>query len=193
MREDRRKEVLEIWKTIISVQQHFNDIEMRIRGLFVTIILGVFASIGFLFDKQLAIGIYNLKIEFYILMPIFGIFVAWLFYFVDRHWYHRLLLGSVLHGIEIEKKFAKEIPELSLSKAIGDRSPYKPSCLVRILAKIVVKEPRFHETGLIHSDGKIELFYKSVMVFLFAIFIVLALLGGIQITPPKWLPLYMNL
>lgn len=189
MRDERRKEILEIWKTIISVQQHFNDIEMRIRGLFVTIILALFASIGFLFDKKLSLNILGAKIEFYTIMPLFGIFVTWLFYFVDRHWYHRLLVGSVLHGISIEKKFLKEIPELSLSDAVGEASPYKPSFLIWCIAKVLVREERFHKTGQIHSDGKIELFYKSVMVFLFVTFLLLIFFGGVEVGSKQMWPL----
>jgi hypothetical protein len=29
---------------------------------------------------------------------------------------------------------------------------------------LVVADRRFHDTGKLHSDGKIELFYKSIMV-----------------------------
>jgi hypothetical protein len=47
-------------------------------------------------------------------VPLFGIFGAYLFYFIDRYWYHRLLVGSVKHAIEIEKKYKNEMPELSL-------------------------------------------------------------------------------
>jgi hypothetical protein len=31
--EDRTKFLLEVWKKTVDVQQHFNDVEMRIRNL----------------------------------------------------------------------------------------------------------------------------------------------------------------
>jgi phosphoglycolate phosphatase len=178
--DEDKKQVVDIWKTVVGVQQHFNDIEMRIRSMFVTILLALFASIGFLIDKKLSFPVGPFSIQFATLVPIIGMFGTFLFYFIDRYWYHRLLVGSVKHAIAIEKKYRKQIPELSLSDAIGRESPYKPNRrFVRLLARLVVKEPRYWETGNLHSDGKIELFYKSVMVVLFLAAAAIAGMGGI--------------
>ncbi len=179
MRDERAKQVIEVWKTIVSVQQHFNDIEMRIRSIFVTVLLALFASIGFLLDKNLSLEVWIFKVRFITLIPLVGIVGTVLFYFMDRHWYHRLLIGSVLHGIEIERKYRSELPELSLSDAIGKESPFQPKGFIWLVACIVVREERFRTTGKIHSDGKIELFYKSMMLLLFLTFVVLAAIGGI--------------
>ena len=54
---------------------------------------------------------------------------------------HRLLVGSVNHGIDIERKYRDDIPELSLSDAIGKESPYKPrSRLIQFAAWLLVRE-----------------------------------------------------
>lgn len=179
MRDERRKEIIEIWKTVIEVQQHFNDISMRIRGMFVTILLALFASIGFLIDKKLGLKFGTFRIQFAVLIPLFGIFGTWLFYFIDRYWYHRLLVGSVKHAIKIERKYKDYIPELSLSDAIGEESPYAPLGIMKLLARLFVRDNRFHKTGKLHSDGKIELFYKSVMVVLALTMIMLVVAGGV--------------
>jgi hypothetical protein len=178
MQDGQRKEIIEIWKTIVEVQQHFNDISMRIRGMFVTILLALFASIGFLFDKKLSLDFWWFRVQFATLIPLFGIFGTWLFYFIDRFWYHRLLKGSVEHAKMIEKKYKDVLPELSLSDAIGVASPYKPRFMENLLAKLFVGDPKYRETGQLHSDGKIELFYKSVMFVLFLVTIGLAWAGG---------------
>ena len=86
LRDERAKQIADAWKTVVGVQMHFNDIGMRIRGLFVTILLALFASIGFLLDKQLSLTVGRLNIQFATIVPIFGIFVAMLFYFMDRYW-----------------------------------------------------------------------------------------------------------
>jgi hypothetical protein len=44
---------VEIWKQIISVQMHFNDIEMRTRNLYVTVLLRTAAAVGWVLDKKL--------------------------------------------------------------------------------------------------------------------------------------------
>jgi hypothetical protein len=130
----RRGEIIEIWKTIVGVQMHFNDIGMRIRSMFVTILLALFASIGFLLDRGLVLEIGRIDVQFATLIPLFGIFGALLFYFIDRYWYHRLLVGAVKHSLQnIEIKYKAELPELALSEAIGAESPYKPSGVVNLL------------------------------------------------------------
>ena len=190
--DERHKQVIEVWKTVVQVQQHFNDISMRIRSMVVTILLALFASVGFLYDKNVQIEIWSFDIKFAILVPLFGIFGAYLFYFIDRYWYHRLLVGSVKHAIDIEKKYKSEIPELSLSEAIGAESPYEPRGPVRWLACLLVSDKRFRETRRLHSDGKIELFYKSVMLVLLLTTLTLAFFGnnavGKKTTPDPTTP-----
>jgi hypothetical protein len=186
--DERRKEIVEIWKTVVSVQQHFNDIEMRIRSVFITILLALFASIGFFLDKGIGFQFWVIKIQFSTIIPLFGVLGASLFYFIDRYWYHRLLYGAVIHGISIETTYETEIPELALSAAIGKQSPYAPDRFTGLFARLLVREDRFLKTGRIHSDGKIELFYKSVMLILFLISVLLSLCGGIQIAQVPMLP-----
>jgi sterol desaturase/sphingolipid hydroxylase (fatty acid hydroxylase superfamily) len=107
LRDERAKQVIEVWKTVVEVQQHFNDIGMRIRSMFVTILLALFASIGFIWDKRLALEIGRLNIQIAVIIPLFGVFGTMLFYFIDRYWFHRLLVGSVNHAIEIEKSIGQ--------------------------------------------------------------------------------------
>ncbi len=179
LRDERAKQIIEVWKTIVGVQQHFNDIGMRIRSMFVTILLALFASLGFLWDKKIALELGCVHVQIATIIPLFGVFGTMLFYFIDRYWYHRLLVGSVNHAIEIEKKHKAELPELSLSDAIGRESPYTPRGIVWLAARMLVRHDKFQSTGRLHSDGKIELFYKSVMLALICTSILLALFGGV--------------
>ena len=79
------KDVIEIWKTIVDVQRHFNDICMRIRGMFVTILLAVFAAVGFMLNKELKLEVDRFDVQFAMLVPLYGVFITYLFYFIDRH------------------------------------------------------------------------------------------------------------
>ena len=180
MTDEQKRQAIDIWKTIVGVQQHFNDIEMRIRAMFVTILVALSASIGFLLDKRLHFPIWKLNVQFATMVPLIGALAAGLFYFMDRYWYHRLLVGSVKHAIAIENRYRDEIPELSLSDAIGKESPYKPKrWLIRFAALFIVDDPRYKETGYLHSDGKIELFYKLIAIVLLFTAAIIALMGGI--------------
>jgi hypothetical protein len=122
LKDERAKQVLEAWKTIVGVQMHFNDIGMRIRAMFVTILLALFASIGFLVDKKLSLELGVVKIQFATLVPLFGIFGTMLFYFVDRFWFHRLLKGSVNHAIKIEERYTEEPRSLVSAPRSGGRA-----------------------------------------------------------------------
>jgi hypothetical protein len=51
--DERYKRTIDIWKAVVETQRHFNDISMRIRSMFVTILLALFAAIGFLYEKDL--------------------------------------------------------------------------------------------------------------------------------------------
>lgn len=176
------KDVIEIWKTIVDVQRHFNDISMRIRGMFVTLLLAIFAAVGFLLNKELKLEVVVFDVQFATLVPLYGVFITYLFYFIDRYWYHRLLVGSVEHALGIETKYKDVLPELSLSEAIGKVSPYKPRCLVWCWAKVVcVRHDEFLSSGTLRSEGKIEFFYKSVIAVLLVTTVLVAVFGGITL------------
>jgi len=177
----RHEQVVAIWKTVVEVQQHFNDISMRIRSMFVTILLALFASIGFMLNKKYDLPLGGVKIQFAVLIPLFGVIGTYLFYFIDRYWYHRLLNGAVKHGLEIEKMHQEKLPELALTTAIGAESPYEPKGVAYALARVIVEDASFKDTGRLHSSGKIQFFYKSVMLLLLFVAIVLSVLGGVSL------------
>lgn len=178
MTDERAKQIIDVWKVIVEVQQHFNDISMRIRTTFITVLIALFASIGFLLEKNYKLALYGIRIQFVVLIPLIGIVGTLLFYFLDRYWYHRLLVGAVQHAIEIEKTHAVELPELSLSAAIGRESPLKPAGWRWWFVRPFVCHRKSVEGKQLHSDAKIELFYKTIMVLLFFVFVFLVMADG---------------
>jgi hypothetical protein len=189
MDDKKRDSVVAIWKTVVDVQMHFNDIEMKIRGLFVTIVLALAAAEGFLIDKGLGFSIGQLKILYATFMPLFGIIGASLFYFIDRYWYHRLLIGAVKQGAFIEGRYLEDLPELSLTAKIGEESPVdvtkwtsKPGRVARRIADFLVTDGKYHKNRMLHSDAKIELFYKTVGYLFLVLFIVTAVFIGVLVS-----------
>ena len=182
MKHERRLEIIEVWKTIVDVQKHFNDIEMRIRSLFVTMILAVSAAQGFLMEKELSLELGEIKILYATFMPILGIIAGLLFYFMDRYWYHRLLLGAVNHGRKIEVEYQKDMPELSLSEAIKIESPIKLNrSITKAIANRIVTDQNYIDKGELHSVGKIEFFYKPIIWLFVLTFIATFFFGGVLI------------
>ena len=122
---ERLKIVVDVWKHIVSVQMHFNDIEMKIRNLYFTILAAAIGAVGFVQGKQIEIPDLNVKISLAMLVLFAVVPISALFYLIDRHWYHRLLKASVEQAGEIEKKYAVELPEIQLGSKISVASPVK--------------------------------------------------------------------
>ena len=109
--------VVEAWKKTVEVQQHFNEIEMKIRNYAITVLVAVLGAVAFAVKEGLPAlaGVFLC----------FGAVGVLLFFFMDLAWYHRLLMGAVRHGVKIEQDHANDLPELGLTTAIGRASPLK--------------------------------------------------------------------
>ncbi len=89
------KLAVEAWKKTVDVQQHFNDLELRVRNFAITFTAAVLGLVGWALkegmDSLLPAGLLAIGT------------LGWLaFYLMDRHWYHRFLDGAVAHGQGIE-------------------------------------------------------------------------------------------
>ena len=140
--------VMDAWKKTIDVQQHFNDIELRIRNYAVTLLVAMLGAVAFAIKERLAMNLGGMPVsvaEALIIAALLG-WVA--FYFMDRWWYHRLLYGAVKHARTIEDRYSRFAPELLLTKAIADASS------VRVWG------------WRIRSPRKIDLFYGAIALLL---------------------------
>jgi hypothetical protein len=141
---------IEIWKTIIDVQKHFNELEMRIRNVAVTVLAAFLAAAGFTMKENMHVTLWIGRVSLTSLV-LLGAALCWLaFYGMDRFWYHRLLIGSVKQGLVAEGALAATYPEIRLTKAIGDESP------------ITIGSRQ------IHSSRKIDIFYWLIASLLLA-------------------------
>ncbi|WP_157626503.1 hypothetical protein [Rhizobium leguminosarum] len=181
------RDIIDIWKYVVSVQMHFNDMEMKVRNLFFTIIAAMLGLIGVSQGKSVLI---TLAEEKYVVSSLILIFISMipitlLFYFIDRFWYHRLLVGAVKKCIEIESAHKTLLPEISLGEAISRESPVGFPMWTRWLF-FFVREKRFRQSGQLHSDGKIELLYKSVITVAVLLALTFGWFGGVTPQPrPK--------
>jgi hypothetical protein len=116
---------IEIWKTIIDVQKHFNELEMRVRNVAVTVLAAFLAAAGFTMKENIHVTLWIGRVSLTSLV-LLGAALCWLaFYGMDRFWYHRLLIGAVKQGLVAVDALAATYPEIRLTKAIGDESPIK--------------------------------------------------------------------
>lgn len=156
---DAEKNQIEIWKKVVDVQQHFNDIELRIRNIAFTFLGVVVAGVGLSMKEKITIDFIFDKLPLAALLLIVASLIFLGFWFMDRHWYHRLLYGAVKQGQLIEKELERAGYIAGLTKQIGDESP------------IVVFGSK------LRSTAKIDLFYW--------IFFFLLLIPGAALMQPQ--------
>ena len=151
-------QMIDIWKKSVDVQQHFNQIEMQIRNYALTITGALMAAAGITFRDGLKATILGLDVSMSSGIAIIALCVWSGFWFMDRHWYHRLLKAAVDHATKIEKKIEKSLPEIALSSAISISSPVEFICLK------------------LSSSDKINLFYfiGDIIIFGFIVFAMMA-------------------
>lgn len=116
--------IIQIWTKIIDVQQHFNDIALRIRNIALTVFTFIIGGIGYTTKDNLSIIISDNVVPYSTVLAALGIVIVSAFFYMDRFWYHNLRVGSVKQGAMIEKKWGNIIPELNLTCAIGKESPH---------------------------------------------------------------------
>jgi phosphoglycolate phosphatase-like HAD superfamily hydrolase len=145
-----KKNIIDIWKGVVEVQKHFNDIEIRIRNFAITIFTFIIGGIALCIKENFFLHKFGLLIPIATLVAFIGILVIAAIYFMDRHWYHRLLQAAVSKGMKIEKSFSNIYPEIALTSEIKTHSPYSI-----FLSKIFSKQ--------LHSDQKLRIFYLMLI------------------------------
>ncbi len=145
---------LEVWKTTIEVQKHFNEIEWKIRGLALTLITAVLGASALAAKDGTTLNLHLFHLKMSAAILIVGIVVWFAFYFVDKVWYHRLLIGSVRYGETVETSMGEAMPGVGLTKAISAASPYPFRWL------------HCGKVRNIHSDAKLSLYYWVIGLLL---------------------------
>jgi phosphoglycolate phosphatase-like HAD superfamily hydrolase len=154
--------VIKIWEKVIDVQQHFNDIELRIRNIAITTFTFIIGGIGFLEIGGLEFEMKNSTVPYSTILAVFGFLIICAFFYMDRWWYHKLLSGAVKKGLQIEEKWSKFLPEITLSESIANSSPHR-----FIFPKLKV-----------HSKDKFWIFYGLLLIPLAVLGLVLFFIGN---------------
>jgi hypothetical protein len=146
---------VEIWKKTVDVQQHFNDIEMRIRNYALTLLVAVLGAAALAVREGTVLTLGGIETSLAVWILVAGLITWCAFGLMDGLWYHRLLVGSVKHGIALEQELKGKVPNIGLTKAIGDNSPF--SFMGR----------------KVHSSAKLAGFYSIVAVLLVVLAVVI--------------------
>lgn len=173
---ERCSQYIELWKQTVEVQQHFNDLEWRIRGLALT--AATFALGASAVAAKDGTKFFGISLASTVLVA--GIILWFGFYFVDRYWYHPLLIGSVKHGEKLEKEIRAYLPQAGLTECITVASHIKPP---KGLGRIAGKNP----DKTLRSEEKLRIFYwtGAASLIIAALFLQLAACGHSKNLEPK--------
>jgi len=141
---------IRLWEKAVDVQQHFNNIEMKIRNFAIAVFAAFLGAAGLALKEGLSVTFAGWAVPLASTVLIAGMFALAPFYVMDRFWYHRLLYGAVEHAKTIEKRHVSHMPEIGLSMSISTASPWRIGRLE------------------IHSSSKIAIFYGLLVVILLA-------------------------
>jgi len=125
MDDEKIQSYIEIWKKTIDVQRHFNEIELKIRNLAVTVLVAVSGAAGFALKENMKITILGQEYQLALWLLIVGFMGFLAFYLMDRYWYHKLLYGAVEQALFIENRLKGDLPELGLTSCIKKWSSSK--------------------------------------------------------------------
>ncbi len=151
---------LEVWKTTVAVQQHFNDIEMKVRGLALTLVTALLGATAVAVRDQAHADLGPVSLPVATLLVATALVGWFFFFFMDYVWYHRLLLGAVRHGQDLEDRLRDDLPGVGLANAIRRESKWTPPRAMRV---------RFLVGDTMDSTAKMRFFYSGMALLLVAI------------------------
>jgi phosphoglycolate phosphatase-like HAD superfamily hydrolase len=116
--------VITIWSDTVKVQQHFNDIALRIRNLSLTAFTFIIATLGYIIKENISFKLGSVEIKAITIISFTGSLIILCFLFMDKKWYHKYLIGTSKQASFIENKWYKILPELGLSNSISKESSF---------------------------------------------------------------------
>src|SRR5664280_462976 len=170
MTDEELKQYIEMWKQTVAVQQHFNDIEWRIRGLALTALTFTLGAAALAAREPAKIPIFGGHAGLPGVIMVAGLILWLAFWFVDDIWYHRLLIGAVKHGEVLESELRKQLPAAGLTAAISKSSRIDFTILKSSRFSVLRNQHAFRSTQ------KLRFFYSAIAVLLFLL--ALGLWGG---------------
>lgn len=119
---EKLKLEVDIWKTTIDVQKHFNDMSMRIKNYAILMLTAFIGAIGIIIKNGVKFSVLDHSINLSSAVGLFAIIIWNLIFFMDYYWYHPMLKGSVKSALNIEERLRFDLPTLNLTHTIGHYS-----------------------------------------------------------------------
>jgi hypothetical protein len=193
--------LVECWKQSTKVQQHFNDISMKVRNFAVVIFTTIITGVGLSLHKGIYLTIHDYQLSVAFLLSITGLLVTQLIHFMDTYWYHILLKGAVNETQKLEKEIKKILRIDTLAEGISSAS--QGVKIVSIFGKIhfpISYSPIFEQTPLhyilkgvpVDSTLRHKIFYRWLLSIIFLIATTTFFIEPIKTNEPMALPVLSN-
>ena len=119
---ERTTHLVEYWKQTTLVQQHFNDISMKVRNFAIVIFSGFLTGVGLSIHNGIFVELIGFKFSAGIIFSFAGAFVTQLIHFMDTYWYHVFLKGAVTSSVRVEKEINEILKIDKLADGISSQS-----------------------------------------------------------------------
>jgi hypothetical protein len=190
---------VELWKKVVDVQMHFNDLQLRVRTLAFTVTAAFLALGGYALKDAGPLTILGAHIPLAAVVIFSAVVPVFAFYFMERWWYYPLLNGAVLEGAALEKALRDEGVSIDLggniSRASGLQNWLIGQKIIFTQAEIDQSEDlrgrptKNAKSGLYvklwNPVGRLKLFtrrsfrsFHKMMVFYWLLIVSLGALGG---------------
>jgi hypothetical protein len=158
---ERTTHLVEYWKQTTLVQQHFNDISMKVRNFAIVIFSGFLTGVGLSIHNGISVELFEVRFSAGIIFALAGAFVTQLIHFMDTYWYHVFLKGAVGTTMKIEAEINQI---LNIDKLAGDISSHSQNVSIISLFGLVHFPVGANLTGdSIYIKLK-RLFFKEIKV-----------------------------
>ena len=145
-------EYIDVWKKLVDMQQHLNAIGLHIRLVAILAVVVMLIAAGYAHAEHAILAVLGHSVPAAFALAVLALVVWATFYFMDRHWYHRLLNGAVEATRPIEQAIRKALRELDLSGHIRHESPIALSLLGKTIT--------------IHTKDKTDVVYGGIALFI---------------------------
>ncbi len=151
-REELTQLKVEVWKTAIQTQIHFNDLLIRMRTTVISVVLAVFGAAIFAFREihtTVLLPVVNWQIHFSVVIIFLGMAFLAAQWYIDANYYMRLLSGAVsftenmdksVKGLGLTTEILKKVPH-GKGKEIVNRYYFFPMVMgfVAIIVLLFIK------------------------------------------------------
>lgn len=183
---ERTSLLLDYWKQTSNVQQHFNDVSMKLRNFAVVVFSGFLTGVGLAIHKNISINLFQYEVSAGVLFALAGMIATQLIHFMDTYWYHVFLKGAVVTSSSIEQEIKRILGVKELSDGISSSSQaVSVASVFGIIHLPISWKSWLKYTGIfkevnVDSTKRHKIFYRWLLVIFVATGI-----GSIFTHPPK--------